>query len=125
MAAALALEAHGRLIRLAAQAGGLHCQGLGALAASLRRSGSTSSRLLRRLFQLDAAAGVLRHITVISVAELEADLKLELVKLGAANGVPEIQYIDKVPQQDRQKEFDNRIVQLPRPEVSPQIQVEQ
>ena len=90
MAAALTLEAHGRLIRLLAKIGGLHCQGLGALAASLRRSGCTSSRLLRRLSQLDAAAGVLRHITVISVAELEADLKMELVKLGAADRVTEM-----------------------------------
>ena len=78
MAAALVMECHGHCLRLAAEVGGLHFQGLGALAACLRRSGRPSTRLLRRLAQLDAAAGVLRHITVVSVAELEQELVLAL-----------------------------------------------
>ena len=44
MAAEFALDAYGRMIRLGAQVGGLHCQGLGALAASLRKAGCPSKR---------------------------------------------------------------------------------
>ena len=78
MAAALALESHGRALRLAAELTGTHFQGLGALAARLRQSGCSSRSLLRRLSDFDKAAGVIRHITVASVAQLDQDLAAAL-----------------------------------------------
>ena len=95
MAAELTLEAHGKLLRLAAPVGGLHFQGLGALAASLRRAGCPSKRLLRRLSQLDDAAGVLRHITVVSVKELELELEQALAFLK-----PQVEQVLVEPQPD-------------------------
>ena len=74
MAAAMAIEAHGRYLRLAAKLSGVHHQGLASVAGALRRSGCSDRRLLRRLSALDAAVGVLRHITEVSVNELAADL---------------------------------------------------
>ena len=61
MAASLTLASHGRALRLAAELTGEHFQGLGALAARLRRSGCQSKALLRRLANLDKAAGVVRQ----------------------------------------------------------------
>ena len=75
MAAALCLEAHGQLLRLAAEVSGVHFQGLAAPAGGLRKQGCPDRRLLRRLAALGAAVGVLCHITVVSVGALEMDLK--------------------------------------------------
>ena len=78
MAASLTLASHGRALRLAAELTGEHFQGLGALAARLRRSGCQSKASLRRLADLDKAAGVVRHITSASVAQLDRDLAAAL-----------------------------------------------
>ena len=97
MAAALAIEAHGRALRLAAKVGGVHHQGLAALAGHLRRRGCSDRRLLRRLSALDAAVGIIRHITVVSVQELEKDLHAELVKMEEKAEVPEV-FAEEEPQ---------------------------
>ena len=81
MAATLAIEAHGSALRLAAEISGFHFQGLAALAGCLRKRGCSDRRLLRRLSALDAAVGLLRHITVVSIQDFEKDLKLELAKM--------------------------------------------
>ena len=98
MAAALALEAHGRALRLAAEVGGVHHQGLAALAGHLRRRGCSDRRLLRRLSALHAAVGIIRHITVVSVQELEKDLHAELVKMEAKVEALEVVFAEEEPQ---------------------------
>ena len=81
MAAALCLEAHGGALRLAAQICGTHFQGLAACAAHLRRGGCRDRALLRRLAALDAACGVVRHITVVSVDGFLKDLELACLNI--------------------------------------------
>ena len=76
MAAALVVAAHGDALRLAAAQMGAHFQGLAAVAAHLRRGGRRNRPLLRRLAALDAACGVIRHITVVSTADFLKDMEL-------------------------------------------------
>ena len=75
MAAALVLGCHGDCLRLVAAKLGYHPQGLAAASAFLRRRGCVDRRLLRRLAALDAAAAVVRHVTVVSCEELRGDLE--------------------------------------------------
>ena len=78
----LIFGAHGDALRLAAQEGGCHFQGLAAVAARLRRGGCSNRRLLRQLNALDAAFAVLRHITSVSVHELLTNLEKVCQHLG-------------------------------------------
>ena len=94
MAAALAIEAHGRALRLAAEVAGVHFQRLAALAGGLRKQGCSDRRLLRRLAALDAAVGVLRHITVVSVGDMEMDLQQALLNLKPKNTEVEEPQVD-------------------------------
>ena len=89
------IEAHGRALRLVAEEAGVHFQGLAALAGHLRRQGCSDRRLLRRLSALDAAAGVIRHITVVSVDEMEMDIKRALLHLHQQDQV-EMQPVESV-----------------------------
>ncbi len=61
---------HGEAVRMIAERGGLHCNGLQQAAASLRRRKVTTAALDRRLRQLDAANGVMRRITTASCKAL-------------------------------------------------------
>ena len=114
MAAALAIDAHGRTLRLAAEVVGVHFQGLAALAGCLCKRGCSDRRLLRRLSVLDAAVGVLRHITVVSVHELEEDLRMEMAKLEHKEMTHEEQAAQEVPISEDKMEL-----QLGAPRVVP------
>ena len=104
MAAALTLEAHGQVLRIAAELAGVHFQGLGAVAGRLRKCGITNRSLLRRLAALDAAAAVLRHITVVSTQRLEDDLRQAFYQLESFHELEGPQMDQKDTQEQVQKQ---------------------
>ena len=73
-AAAMVLHLHGRILRLVARQTGTHFTGLGQIA----RRGKWSARTARRLKQVDAAAALLRHITMPSCEALLHAIQHEL-----------------------------------------------
>ena len=78
MAAALLLHLHGEVLREAAARTGRHYEGLGQLSRSVP---GLTSRLRRRLCQLDAAAALIRHVTKPLCEQFLLDVLTELKPL--------------------------------------------
>ena len=88
MSAALVADVHGRLVRIAADATGIHFQGLRAAAGHLRRAGLIDQRLTKSLTRLDDAAAILRHITSVSADEIVERLSTSIASAPAQQSVP-------------------------------------
>jgi len=76
----LIAELHGKSLRCITSARGTHFQGLGAAARSLRAQRHISNKMSNKLLNIDAAFGLSRHITAISVANFLSELDKELFK---------------------------------------------
>eukprot|EP00969_Alexandrium_andersonii_P042904 1881713-Alexandrium_andersonii.AAC.1 len=73
------MAAHGSVLRKVAAKTGRHFSGLFAASKYLHGNSNASSRLLRRMRNLDTAAAVVRHITDISVDSMLADVDALMV----------------------------------------------
>ena len=89
-ALALVGRLHSRILRLVAEQRGLHCSGLHQVANLIWRSNapcqpSKPTRLIRKLKHLDAAYGVMRHITSVSCDDLYEEVLNALKKDAGGN----------------------------------------
>ena len=86
----LVFTLHGMLLRTIAAATGTHFVGLGAAARQLRREKRIFPNTAKKLVTLEAALGLLRHITSVSAeafvlgVQHELGIELELCQVGEA-----------------------------------------
>eukprot|EP00969_Alexandrium_andersonii_P229120 10118462-Alexandrium_andersonii.AAC.1 len=62
-ASATLLHLHGQVLRLIASVTGIHCDGLGHAARSLRRVGGMTNATAKQFVALDTSAARARHVT--------------------------------------------------------------
>ena len=79
MAAAIAMELHGDLLRGLCDALGVHCQGLSQAARRARAGGLLDNGLCNKLVAVDTCFGLLRHVTKVSADRLRGDVFAAIV----------------------------------------------